>query len=555
MAKGLFARLLIGTFALLNRFVPWYRLPRWLGIGNLMAYRLALRARNLHDTWTPGGLRRWVGDVPDTDRVRYRTPDGSWNHLEHPDMGKAGTRFGRNVPLAGAWPESGPSLLEPSPREVSRRLMTREAFVPATTLNLLAAAWIQFQTHDWFDHGQAPPAADDIEIDLAPGDDWHACPMRVPRTPADPTRCPADHALPPTFVNRESHWWDGSCIYGSDTATMHRLRSHVDGKLAVREDGTLPTDAATGRVATGFTENWWVGLGLLHTLFTLEHNAVCDRLRSAHPDWSDEHTFQTARLVIGGLMAKIHTVQWTPAITDHPVLHVAMNANWSGMAGERLKKLLGPLARNEVLGGIRSSSAHHHGAPFQLTEEFVSVYRLHPLIPDEVALRSLETGEVLEVVSFRDVVLDRAVAFAEAHGVMAVDLLYSFGVAHPGAVCLHNYPRFLQDFTRPDGTRLDLAAVDVLRDRERGVPRYNAFRRALGMRPARTFEEITENERWARELEDLYGDVERVDLMAGMYAETPPPGFGFSDTAFRVFILMASRRLASDRFFTTDFTA
>jgi len=46
-----------------------------------------------------------------------------------------------------------------------------------------------------------------------------------------------------------------------------------------------------------------------------------------------------------------------------------------------------------------------------------------------------------------------------------------------------------------------------------------------------------------------------VDLMAGMYAETPPPGFGFSDTAFRVFILMASRRLASDRFFTTDFTA
>jgi hypothetical protein len=38
-----------------------------------------------------------------------------------------------------------------------------------------------------------------------------------------------------------------------------------------------------------------------------------------------------------------------------------------------------------------------------------------------------------------------------------------------------------------------------------------------------------------------------------MYAEPTPPGFGFSDTAFRVFILMASRRLKSDRFFTTDF--
>ena len=39
-----------------------------------------------------------------------------------------------------------------------------------------------------------------------------------------------------------------------------------------------------------------------------------------------------------------------------------------------------------------------------------------------------------------------------------------------------------------------------------------------------------------------------------MLAEKLPPGFGFSDTAFRIFILMASRRLNSDRFFTTDYT-
>ena len=43
--------------------------------------------------------------------------------------------------------------------------------------------------------------------------------------------------------------------------------------------------------------------------------------------------------------------------------------------------------------------------------------------------------------------------------------------------------------------------------------------------------------------------------MVGLYAEPKPRGFGFSDTAFRVFILMASRRLKSDRFFTRDYTA
>jgi hypothetical protein len=40
-----------------------------------------------------------------------------------------------------------------------------------------------------------------------------------------------------------------------------------------------------------------------------------------------------------------------------------------------------------------------------------------------------------------------------------------------------------------------------------------------------------------------------------MFAEKRPQGFAFSDTAFRIFILMASRRINSDRFLTDDYTA
>ena len=58
----------------------------------------------------------------------------------------------------------------------------------------------------------------------------------------------------------------------------------------------------------------------------------------------------------------------------------------------------------------------------------------------------------------------------------------------------------------------------------------------------------------AAELRDVYGHVDRVDLMVGLYAEPRPQGFAFCDTAFRVFLLMASRRLKSDRFFTADYT-
>jgi hypothetical protein len=114
----------------------------------------------------------------------------------------------------------------------------------------------------------------------------------------------------------------------------------------------------------------------------------------------------------------------------------------------------------------------------------------------------------------------------------------------------------LQAFQRPDGHLQDLAATDILRSRELGVPRYNAFRRLLHLQPVASFEELTDNKAWAAQLRAVYdGDIEQVDLIVGMFAEPKPGGFGFSDTAFRIFILMASRRLNSDRFFTTDYNA
>jgi hypothetical protein len=135
------------------------------------------------------------------------------------------------------------------------------------------------------------------------------------------------------------------------------------------------------------------------------------------------------------------------------------------------------------------------------------------------------------------------------------DPLYTFGTTNPGLVTLHNYPKHLQTFRRPDGQLMDLAATDILRSRELGVPRYTEFRRLLHLPVPHSLEQLTDNPDWARELRDAYrGDIDRVDLLAGMFAETRPEGFAFSDTAFRIFILMASRRLNSDRFFTGDFT-
>jgi heme peroxidase len=178
---------------------------------------------------------------------------------------------------------------------------------------------------------------------------------------------------------------------------------------------------------------------------------------------------------------------------------------------------------------------------------------MHPLVPDDYSFRRTADNAPIREATFRE--LSGPYSKAVMEEIPITDLLYSFGTIHPGVVCLHNFPRFLQEFERPDGHFQDLAATDILRSRELGVPRYNEFRRLLHLKPAESFDELTDDPDWARQIERVYdGDIERVDLTVGMFAEPLPAGFAFSDTAFRIFVLMASRRLNSDRFFTVDYT-
>ena len=558
------SRILGGVFKVVNLFVPWHRLPVALGAFNLSAYRDALREKNLYDTNTPTPDGEPPPSPPPAPHALYtRTDDGRYNSLEDPRMGCAGARFGRNVPLDRTYPEEPEAMLTPNPRAVSRKLMTRDKFIPATTLNLLAAAWIQFQVHDWFAHTNSEEKEKDFLLDLEEGDPWgekepnpdERAHMRIPRTATDTTRCPADAARPATYLNRNSHWWDGSAIYGCDTGTLAKVRAGKDGKLKLNQKGDrLPIDPDTGIDITGFSDNWWIGLALLHTLFTLEHNAICDSLRLEYPYWDDEQLFQKARLINAALMAKIHTVEWTPGILGHPTLQLGMSVSWWGAFGERFTKTFGRFGESEAISGIPGSPVNHHTAPYALTEEFVSVYRLHPLIPDDIEIRSLATGALLKKFNFREVALRNA-ANVIKDNIKVEDVFYSFGASHPGAITLRNYPRFLQELIKDNGERLDLAAIDILRDRERGVPRYNEFRKHLRMPRVKSFNKLTKDKRLAREISELYGgDIDRVDLMVGLFAENPPKGFGFSDTAFRIFLLMAGRRLKSDRYFTDDYT-
>ena len=524
----------------------WFELPPAVGGPKLYEARNELREKNLHDTEEPPLAKAQTSAR--ADAVTGRTSDGSYNDLSCPFMGKAGTRFGRNTPLASTFPDTA-NLMNPSPRAVSLELFTRTKFEGVPFLNVLAAAWIQFQVHDWFAH-QKGSWDHTHSIPIPAGDTWHERPMRVPVTPVDPPKV-AGSTRAPAYINENSHWWDGSQVYGSNAAAQAAIRTNQRGKIKVGSDGRLLIDPVTGLEITGMIDNGWVGMSLMHGLFALEHNAVCDRFRQRNPGWTDEHLFQQARLVVSALIAKIHTVEWSTSILPNRLVSTGLRANWRGLLGDAQNFLPG-LQDNDLLAGIPGSATDHHTAPYAMTEEFASVYRMHTLIPDDYTLRSVANNAVLGQYELPEMSGQRGRQVIK--GFNLADLFYSLGIANPGAIRLHNYPRHLQNLVKDNGERVDLATIDILRDRERGVPRYNAFRRMVHKAPYETFEEMTDNSQWAQEIRHVYNnDIEKVDLMVGLMAEPLPEGMGFSDTAFRIFLLMASRRLKSDRFLSKDY--
>ena len=147
----------------------------------------------------------------------------------------------------------------------------------------------------------------------------------------------------------------------------------------------------------------------------------------------------------------------------------------------------------------------------------------------------------------------------EEHGIETIAL--SMGVQLAGALVNNNYPAALLDMSIPGEPVVDLGALDLFRDRERGVPPYNQLRAELGLNRVRSFDDLTEDRELAAKLRSLYGRhvdgsdrVEDMDLLVGTLCEGHrPPGFGFGETLFQIFILNASWRLLGDRFYTDDF--
>ena len=545
-------------------WTQWSRKNFVQGLLMLKNHRDRLNKENLHDTYPEGELTGFAKpgqEQPEWTKYN-RTMDGSWNNAANPMEGAAGTRFGRMVSRDKTFMDEK-MLMVPNPRLISRLLQTRKngEMKEVPFLNMNAVWWIQMETHDWVSHGDNK-TTELMEVPLAKDDPkrqaLHMTHMLVPKTADDPTRKASEANTPQTYLNEVTHWWDGSQIYGSSDEKAKQLRTGEGGKMRLNEKGQLPV-GKDGIEETGFSRNWTLGLATMHTMFVKEHNAIADMLKESYPDWNDDQLFHKARLINSALMAKIHTVEWTPNVLPNAKLYSGMLANWYGEAtkairGEENRKAVAWLnVSDEAIGGLVGNKIEKHGVPAWLSEEFVSDYAiLHSMLPDTLKMGRIGE-EKKDDLALNEIRQKKSSDVMDEYGL--ANVFHSFGTQHPGQLVLNNYPETLQDLSVPGFGFFDMAAVDILRDRERGVPRYNEMRRQLGLNPIKKFEDLTDDPEVLEDLKKIYNyDVEQIDFKIGSLAEsTRPENFGFGETMFTIFILHASRRLQADRFYTDSY--
>ncbi|GMY13447.1 alpha-dioxygenase 1-like [Fagus crenata] len=452
-------------------------------------------------------------------------------------------------------------LRKPDPMVVATKLLARKNFTDTgKQFNMIAASWIQFMIHDWIDHLE-----DTKQIELtAPREVASQCPLKsfkFYKTKEVPT---GFYDIKTGALNTRTPWWDGSAIYGSNEEKLHKVRTFKDGKLKLSSDGLLLHDK-DGIAVSGDVRNSWIGVSTLQALFVKEHNAVCDTLKREYRDLDDEELYRHARLVTSAVIAKVHTIDWTVELLKTDMLLAGMRANWYGLLGKKFKDTFGHVG-GVILGGLVGlKKPNNHGVPYSLTEEFVSVYRMHSLLPDYLNLRDISAAPGPN----KSPPLIEKVPLPNLIGIKGEKALVEFGfekqmvsMGHQasGALELWNYPTWLRDLVpqdinghdRPD--HVDLPALEVYRDRERNVARYNEFRRSLLLIPISKWEDLTDDKEAVEALEEVYGDdVEELDLLVGLMAEKKITGFAISETAFIIFLQMATRRLEADRFFTSNF--
>jgi peroxidase len=482
----------------------------------------------------------------------YRSIDGIGNNLAHPEWGSTDEQLLRMAPA-----EYGDGISTPagadrlSGREISNALAAHAEEDTPNDRNLTAYiyVWGQFLDHD-LDLTKGGSPAEQFNIAVPTGDpsfDPNGTGTQViplVRSVFDPATGTST-TNPRQQINQVTAWIDGSMIYGSDATRAAALRTFVGGKLKVIETpvGDLPALNTAGLpnnndahrvtndqlfLAGDVRANENIELTSMHTLFVREHNRLADQIAAANPSLSDEEIYQRARAKVIAELQVITYKEWLPA-------------------------LLGP-------GALRSYRGYNPNVNPQIANEFsTAAFRLHSTINDDVEFFDNE-GRPITFTYTDDygvpTTVEGEIALFEAFSnptmfkQTGVDGILKYAAStHMEALdnqLVESLRNFL--FGQPGQGGLDLASLNIQRGRDHGLADYNAVRVAYGLPVVQDFDDITSDPELQQVLEEVYGNVNNIDLWVGGLAEDHVPGSTVGPLIQRVLANQFERLRDGDRF-------
>lgn len=301
-------------------------------------------------------------------------------------------------------------------------------------------------------------------------------------------------------------------------------------------------------------------LTVLHTLYMREHNRIADKLSELNPHWDDERTYQETRHIIAA-----------------GVQHVLVNEYIPLLIGKKMAELYNLTAHSSG-SDVREHHNHHHdfdhhhhqhGNHLQRAGgKYAYWHGYDPTVTTSVsnsfaaaAFRQGHTfvqGSVERYNKFHEFVASEKLR----HLFKQPFLLYQPGVMDELTSGMINQPAqsydpFLSEdisghlFQPPElAFGHDLAAINLQRGRDQGLPGYNLFREWCGLPRAETFEQLEPylSNRTAFQYSRLYKHVDDIDLWSGGISERKLPGAAIGPTFACIIARQFSNTRRGDRF-------
>ena len=465
--------------------------------------------------------------------------DGSGNAYPGDTRGSAGTALLRMAGSAYAdGMNSAAGTTRPSARAISNALSAQESsIVNDRDLSDFVYVWGQFLDHD-IDLTESG-TSESLPISVPAGDAWFDPASTGTKTiglkrsvVAAGTGTSASN--PREQANAVTAFIDGSQVYGSSKTRADALRNFTGGQLRTSTGNMLPfntsglANANDSHVmpdsklylAGDVRANENPDLISLQTLFVREHNRLAALQASAHPSWTDEQLYQSARQLV---IAEIQAITFN----------------------EFLPALLGRQA-------IRPYQGYQPNVNPSITNEFATAaYRFgHSLLDSELGRLNNDGSEAASPLSLAESFFNSGVFDpAKANRVGDIDpFLKAAASGNTQEVDLAIVDELRNMLFGPPGSGgFDLAALNIQRGRDHGLADYNSVRAAYGMPRVSSFREITPDGNVQRQLKALYGTVDNIDLWVGGLAERHIPGSSVGPLFQRIMVDQFTRLRDGDR--------